>query len=114
MAEIHWILSLAGFAALIRYAQAFTAERETRPPWEWRVASIHVGTGTFVGLLASFAIGPSWEPRYVYVAVALAGYGGKLTLDAGWEILRQGASTVFARAAQRLADEEDLDKSEKG
>lgn len=100
MVEIHWALGLSGFAAFVRYAQAFTVEKVNRPAWEWGVASIHTGTGAFVGLLAAFAIGKSWELRYAYVAIALAGYGGPKTLDFAWTAGSEVVRSMLARAAQ--------------
>jgi hypothetical protein len=102
--EIHIALSLAGFAALVRHAQKFTGEKLVRPPWEWGVATIHVGTGAFVGLLTHLAIGATWEVRYAYVAIALAGYGGPLTLDFAWKTGTEVAASFFARAAQKISD----------
>lgn len=103
MVEIQWVLSLSGFAALVRYAQAFTGNKDSRPAWEWGVACIHVGTGSFVGLLTSWVIGSvTQEVRYVYFAIAIAGYGGPITLDFFQQLFRD----AITRAAQKGADKD--------
>ncbi len=88
MVETAETLALAGFGALVRYAQKFTGRKDERPEWEWRVAAISVSTGAFVGYLASLVIQKKFEADYVHFLVAIAGYGGPLTLDAMWEISR--------------------------
>jgi hypothetical protein len=45
------------------------------------VAAICVGTGAFVSLLTLWLIGKSMEGSHVYFAIAVAGYGGPVTLD---------------------------------
>lgn len=106
MVELWQALGLGGFAALVRYAQQFTVAKDLRPEWEWGVASIHASTGAFVGLLSSFAIGTTWEIRYAHVAVALAGYGGPLTLDWGWKAVTELGQSFFNRAAQNAKDKD--------
>ena len=88
MVEIAFALGLAAFGAFVRYAQRFTGRKDERPEWEWHVAAISVGIGAFVGLLTFWIIGKKFEVDYVHFAVAIAGYGGPLTLDAFWDAFR--------------------------
>jgi hypothetical protein len=85
VAEIASVLALAGFGALVKYAQRFTGKKEERPEWEWSVAGLTVGTGAFAGLLTLWIVQKKFEADYVHVFVALAGYGGPLTIEAIWE-----------------------------
>lgn len=81
-------LPLAGFGGFVRYIQKFTGKKDERPEWEWSVACIAISTGAFVGLLTHWIIAKKFEADYVHFFVAVAGYGGPLTLDAFWETLR--------------------------
>jgi hypothetical protein len=83
--SIAFTLTLAGFGGLVRYMQKFTGKKEERPVWEWSVAAITCGTGAFVGLLTLWVVQKKFEADYVHFLVAVAGYGGPLTLDAMWE-----------------------------
>lgn len=103
MAEIvHYssIFALAGFGALVRYGQKFTGDKASRPDWEWHVATIHVGTGAFAGLLTSWIIERKFDAEYVHFAVAVAGYGGPLTIEAFGDALRN----VLNRTASKDPD----------
>ena len=100
MVEIWWVLALGGFAALVKYAQRFAGDKESRPQWEWSVAVIQSGTGSFVALLTVWLIETKVEARYVNFAIAIAGYGGATTLDFFQQILRDAIS----RAAQKSQD----------
>lgn len=95
MAEVLWALGLAGFAGFVKYIQQFTAT--PRPPWQWAGFSVHVFTGGFVGLLTLWLIGEKVEARYIRFCVAVAGYGGPLTLD----FFQQVFKDAISRAAQR-------------
>jgi hypothetical protein len=97
VAEIAQALGLAGFGALVRYAQRFTGKKEERPEWEWRVAALSVAIGSFVGLLTFWIIGKKFEADYVHFAVAIAGYGGPLTLDAFWDAFRNTINRTSPR-----------------
>lgn len=88
MAEIAWTLALAGFGGFVRYIQLFAGKKEERPPWEWSVACIRTGIGAFVGILTFWIIGKKFEADYVHFFVAIAGYGGPLTLDAFWDVFK--------------------------
>lgn len=104
MEQAAWSFALAGFAGFIRYIQPFAEPQ--KPEWSWAIAGIAVLTGGFVGVLALWFIGKRIEDTgYVYVAIAIAGYGGKLTLDAGWQAGRDVASAWLARAAQKSKDD---------
>jgi hypothetical protein len=97
--QIAWSFALGGFAGLVNYLQRFTTQE--KPPWEWGAAGIKVVTGGFVGVLALWLIGKRIEDTgYVNVAIALAGYGGPLTLDAAWQVGRDLFAAWAARAAQ--------------
>jgi hypothetical protein len=92
VAEIAQALALAGFGALVRYAQRFTGKKDERPEWEWHVAALSVAIGAFAGVLTLWIIRKKFGPEgidYVHVFVALAGYGGPLTIDALWEAGRE-------------------------
>lgn len=78
-------LGLAGFGGLVRYMQKFTGKKEERPEWEWRVAALTFLIGAFAGLITLWIVRKKFEVDYVHVAVALAGYGGPLTIDALWD-----------------------------
>lgn len=102
MAEALWLsLALAGFGGFVRHIQKFAAPKESRPPWEWGVAGISVGTGAFVGLLTLWIVDKKLETNYVHFAVAIAGYGGPLTLDAFWEVFR---NTINRTAQEKKND----------
>lgn len=96
MEQIAWLLALGGFAGFVRYIQRFTAKRDERPPWEWSVAGICVATGAFVALLTLWLIGKTIEGTHVYFAIAIAGYGGPVTIEFFMQIGRDALS----RAAQ--------------
>jgi hypothetical protein len=98
--QIAWAFALAGFAGFVNYLQRFTAPAD-RPAWEWSVAAIKVITGAFVGLLTLWLIRKHIEDTgYVYFAIAIAGYGGPLTLDAFWSAGRDVVVSWASRAAQ--------------
>lgn len=99
MAEIGIALALAGFGGFVRYIQKFTGKRDERPPWEWGIAGISIGTGSFVGILTFWIVAKKFDADYVHFAVAIAGYGGPLTLDAFWEAFR-GAINRTASGAK--------------
>lgn len=100
MAETLWALGLAGFAGFVKYIQRFTAE--PRPQWQWSGFSVHVFTGSFVGLLTLWLIaGQKLQPEYTHFAVAIAGYGGPLTLDFFAQVFKD----TISRAAQKGADD---------
>lgn len=106
MEEIGWTLALAGFAGFVNYIQRF-AGQEPRPAWEWRAAAVKVVTGAFVGLLTLWLIGKRVEDAgLVKFAVAIAGYGGPLTLDFFWQSGRDFLAHFAARAAQSVKDDE--------
>lgn len=73
-----WPLALAGFAGFVNYIQRFAGPKTERPPWDWVPCAVKVFTGAFVGLLTSWV---ATEEKYANFAIALAGYGGPVTLD---------------------------------
>jgi hypothetical protein len=99
--QIAWSFALGGFAGLVNYLQRFTLPE--LPPWEWSAAGIKVVTGGFVGVLTLWLIGKRIEDTgYVNVAIAFAGYGGPLTLDAGWQV-RRGLRHLHGSPERRKA-----------
>lgn len=103
MAEIFPIaaaLALAGFGGFVRYMQEFAGKKTERPEWEWHVATVRVVIGAFVGMLTLWIIGKKFEADYVHFAVAIAGYGGPLTLDAFWGAFRN----AITRTAENPKD----------
>lgn len=99
MDQILWTFALAGFAGLVNYLQRFAGTE--KPVWEWRVAGVKVFTGSFVGLLTLWLIGKRIEDTgYVNFAIAIAGYGGPVTLDFFLQFGKDVAGTWAARAAQ--------------
>jgi hypothetical protein len=96
--SILFMLGLAGFGGLVRYAQKFTGRKDERPEWEWRVALITFLTGAFVGLLTFWIIGKKFEADYVHFAVAVAGYGGPLTIDAFWDAFKNSINRAASGA----------------
>lgn len=105
MEETSWTLALAGFAGLVNYLQRF-AGPPPKPEWEWSVAYVKVVTGAFVGLLTLWLIGKRIEdPGLVRFAVAVAGYGGPLTLDFFWQSGRDFLASWATRAAQGRKDD---------
>lgn len=106
MDPILWAFAIAGFAGFVNYLQRFAGAIAERPKWEWSAASIKVVTGAFVGLLTLWLIGKKIEDTgYVNFAIAIAGYGGPLTLDFFLQVFRD----AITRAAQ--ADKDDHAKS---
>jgi hypothetical protein len=98
--QIAWTFALSGFAGLVAYLQRFAGDQ--RPAWEWRVAAVKVVTGSFVGLLTLWLIGKRIEDQgYVNFAIAIAGYGGPVTLDFFLQVFRDAIS----RAAQNQKDQ---------
>ena len=99
MVEMLWALGLAGFGGFIRHIQKFTVRKEERPPWEWSQVGIDVGTGAFAGLLTLWIIRKYFgEADYVHFSVAIAGYGGPLTLQACWEAGRDTLRRLLGAA----------------
>lgn len=99
MEQILWSFALGGTAGFVNYIQRFTGP--DKPEWEWGAAGIKIVTGGFVGVLTFWSIGKKIEDTgYVNVAIALAGYGGPLTLDAGWQAGRDFVTAWATRAAQ--------------
>lgn len=99
--ELFWTFALAGFAGFVNYIQRFAGKADERPPWEWGPCAIKVFTGSFVGLLTVWLIGTRIEDKgYVNFAIAIAGYGGPLTLDFFLQLFRDALS----RAAQGAQD----------
>lgn len=98
--SIGFTLALGGFGGLVRYLQVFSGKKDERPEWEWSVAAIRIVIGAFVGLLTVWIVGKKFEADYVHFAVAVAGYGGPLTIDAFWDALR----STLARAASGSKD----------
>lgn len=97
--ELIWPFALAGFAGFVNYIQRFAGA--DRPAWEWVPCGIKVFTGSFVGLLTVWLIGNRIEDKgYVNFAIAIAGYGGPLTLDFFLQLGRDALS----RAAQKAQD----------
>lgn len=105
--EIQWAFGLAAFAGFIRYIQKFTGPKADRPPWEWIGVCIAVLTGGFVGaltlwLLADFTLlGKKIEGGPLSFAVAIAGYGGPLSLDFFLDL----GKTILKRAAEKASDD---------
>lgn len=99
--SISLTLALGGFGGFVRYLQVFAGKKDERPEWEWSVAAIRFVIGAFVGILTLWIIGKKFEADYVHFAVAVAGYGGPLTIDAFWEALRN----TFNRAASGSKDD---------
>lgn len=94
--DLVWPFALAGFAGFVNYIQRFAGP--DRPAWEWMPCAIKVFTGAFVGYLAMQAIGKRIEDTgYVNVAIALAGYGGPLTLDFAFQLGKDAVSAFVAR-----------------
>lgn len=88
MDDILGALGLAGFGALVRYAQRFTVNKDERPEWEWRIAALSIAIGGFAGVLTLWIIRKKFGAEgidYVHVFVALAGYGGPLTIETLWD-----------------------------
>src|SRR5262245_15126381 len=109
--QVGAVALIGGFAGLVNYAQRFTGDNA--PPWKWQVAAIKVGTGAFVGLLTLWALEETIrKSNYVYLAVAITGYGGPLTLDFGLEL---GKSVAQAWAGRVLGsaqkDKDDAPKN---
>lgn len=106
MEQVAWTFVLAGFAGFVNYLQRFAGAPAERPPWEWSVAGIKVVTGAFVGLLTLWLIRKHIEDHgYVYFAIAIAGYGGPLTLDAFWAAGKEVVVSWATRAAQGSKDD---------
>lgn len=104
MEEIGWAFVLAGFAGFVNYLQRFTTE--PRPAWDWAAAYVKVVTGAFVGILTLWLIGKRVEDSgLVKFAVAIAGYGGPLTLDFFWQSGRDFLASWATRAAQGSKDD---------
>jgi hypothetical protein len=105
--EIAAALGLAGFGALVRYGQRFTVAKEQRPEWEWRIAALTVAIGAFAGVLALWIIRKKFGPEgidYVHVLVALAGYGGPLTIETLWEACRDVLRRMLGAAPDSKND----------
>lgn len=99
--ELIWTFALAGFAGFVNYIQRFAGPKAERPPWEWVPCGVKVFTGAFVGLLTIWLLSDSIKDKgYVNFAIAIAGYGGPLTLDF---FLQLGRDTL-SRAAQKVQD----------
>ncbi len=104
--DLLWPLTLAGFAGFINYIQRFAGKPEERPPWEWVPCGVKVFTGAFVGYLAQQLIGDRVKDQgYVNVAIAIAGYGGPLTLDVLWGAARDFFAAWASRATQKPPDQ---------
>jgi hypothetical protein len=100
-------LLISGFGGLVRYVQRFTGKPEERPRWEWSVACITVGTGAFAGVLTLWIIRKKLGPDgidYVHVLVALAGYGGPLTIETLWEACRDVLRRMLGAAPDAKND----------
>ena len=96
--ELLWPLALAGFAGFINYIQRFAGTTE-RPLWEWMPCGVKVFTGSFVGLLTLWLIGDRIKDQgYVNFAIALAGYGGPVTLDFFLQLGRDALSRAATKA----------------
>lgn len=105
MEQTAWTFALAGFAGLVSYLQRFAGATPERPPWEWSVAFIKVVTGSFVGMLALWLIGKRIEDSgHVNFAIALAGYGGPVTLDFFLQLGKDALSAWANRASQGAKD----------
>lgn len=104
--EIQWAFGLAAFAGFIRYIQRFAAKKEDRPAWEWTVAGVAVLTGGFVGALTLWLLGgvlflgKKIEGGPLFFGIAIAGYGGPLTLDFFWDLCKD----LLKRAAERATN----------
>ena len=99
MEQIAWTLALAGFGGFVAYLQRFVGVE--RPAWEWRIALFRVVIGSFVGLLTLWLIGKRIEDQgHVNFAIALAGYGGPVTLDFFLQLGRDVVGAWASRAAQ--------------
>lgn len=104
MEQISWAVVLGGVAGFVRYIQPFSEPQ--KPEWSWLSAAIAALTGGFVGYLTLQLIDKQFgSSGYVNVAIAVAGYGGKLTLDAGWQAGKDIAAIWLARAAQKPPDD---------
>lgn len=105
MDEYAWAFAIGAFAGFVNYLQRFSAPPAERPAWEWVVLMVKAFTGGFVGVLTGWLVATSIENKsYVYFAIAVAGYGGPLTLDAFWSAGREFLVSWSARAAQRPPD----------
>jgi hypothetical protein len=90
-----WSFVLAGFAGFVNYLQRFATPE--KPAWNPSECYVKVITGAFVGYLTLLLIGKRLEDAgLVWFAVAIAGYGGPLTLDFFQQLFRDAIS----RAAQ--------------
>lgn len=99
MDEIAWNLALSSFAGFVAYIQRFAGTGE-RPAWEWPVLGVKVVTGGFVGLLTLWLVEYRLSGGLLHFAVAVAGYGGPVTLDFFLQLGRDALS----RAAQAGKD----------
>lgn len=104
MVEIWQALALGGFAGFVNYLQRFASDKDPRPSWEWGSVGVKAVTGSFVGLLTLWIVGKKLENEYAAVAIAIAGYGGPLTLDAGWQLGKDVATLLVNRAANGPKD----------
>lgn len=99
MEQIAWSFVLAGFAGFVNYLQRFAVPE--KPQWNWSECYVKVVTGAFVGYLTLLLVGKRVEDAgLVWFAVAVAGYGGPLTLDFFQQVFRDALS----RAAQNQKD----------
>lgn len=97
--EIWQALALAASAGFVNHLQKYAGD--SPPPWSWRGCAVKVFTGAFVGFLALLLTRKHWEAEYVLVAIAIAAYGGPLTLDAAWAVGRDALASWASRAAQK-------------
>ena len=97
--ELLWPLALAGFAGFVNYIQRFAGPAESRPKWEWVPCGVKVFTGAFVGFLTEQLIGDRVKDQgYVNFAIAIAGYGGPVTLDFFLQLGRDALSRAASKA----------------
>jgi hypothetical protein len=100
---IAWNLGLAGFAGFVAYIQRFAGGGDERPPWEWAVCGVKVVTGGFVGVLTLWLVELRLSGGLLHFAVAIAGYGGPVTLDFFLQLFRDALSRAAGKASDDAA-----------